>query len=519
MRFVGLFVLPLALAACGDDSGSGLAQETIVPDASDASDAAPEPDVTTDAAPNDVGDTSPDANERDDAGGDVPDNMDADIGDLSDSDATDDTADALDSDAGDSGDTDGDDTGDVGPDLPDGVGPRCFGEIWNEEDPGPDYDQYMPVVGDHCRGTNYQDIVDVEQLVFLGDSVTQGTPNDEHLLCIDNEHFYRNLLADWTADRFGLDKGDLITYGQWRSYSCLYNGEPGLQTSGDLHNCSKWGARTDDFLGDANCSAHEGDLREQCCSVCCADGTCGDNGACIRAANAPEHDDLCGRPGKQIYRCLPEGGTARNTLFVFTMGGNDIAKITQEGAMIDPETPEGAAEIEAGYPTIWALAERTVAYLEQAIAFLKDPERFPNGSHVLFANPFEFTDGTGMTSACSPDSINIPGLGELDISALGLNLAELGGFGEWAQPEVQAEIVIWILEQFMRIADQYGADMIWMLEHFCGHGYVATGPDADTENRCYREGDPTVWFDISCIHPNTLGHNAIYEMFRAVIAE
>ena len=187
--------------------------------------------------------------------------------------------------------------------------------------------------------------------------------------------------------------------------------------------------------------------------------------------------------------------------------------------MIDPETPEGAAEIEAGYPTIWALAERTIAYLDEAIAFLKDPERFPNGSFVLFGNPFEFTDATGMTSACSPDSINIPGLGEIDISSLGLNLAELGGFGEWAEPEVQAEIVIWILEQFMRIADQYGADMIWMLEHFCGHGYVATGPDADTENRCYREDDPTRWFDITCIHPNDLGHNAIYQMFRAVIEE
>lgn len=520
MRYLGLILLALAVVGCGDNSPGGQGFQTILPDTGedaagddvreeDAAADLPEPDSSpdvesdpgpdiADATPEDATDASDLPDTPEDSGGDVED-------------AGPDVADVMDADVADVPDV---------PDVPEGVGPTCFAEIWDDEQPGPDYDQFMPEVGEHCQGTNYQDIQDVEQLIFLGDSVTQGTPNDDHLLCVDNEHFYRNLLADWTADHFGLDKGDLIPYGQWRSYSCLYNGEPGLQNSGDLHNCSKWGARTDDFLGDTSCGGYEGDEHTRCCEVCCAGGVCNENGSCIRAANAPADDDLCGRPtGKQVYKCFPDGGTPRTSLFVFTMGGNDIAKITQEGALIDPETPEGAAEIEAGYPTIWALAERTVAYLEQAIAFLKDPDRFPNGSYVIFANPFEFTDGTGMTSACSPDSINIPGIGELDVSELGLNLAELAGFGEWAEPEVQAEIVIWVLEQFMRIADQYGADMIWMLEHFCGHGYVATGPEADTENRCYREDNPTRWFDITCIHPNAAGHEAIYRMFRAVIEE
>ena len=55
------------------------------------------------------------------------------------------------------------------------------------------------------------------------------------------------------------------------------------------------------------------------------------------------------------------------------MGGNDIAAITKDGAEFDPETPEGAEEINEGYPTIWALARRTIAYLEEAVAFLQSP--------------------------------------------------------------------------------------------------------------------------------------------------
>ena len=376
----------------------------------------------------------------------------------------------------------------------------------------------MPTVGSHCSGTNNQDITDVEQVVFFGDSVTQGTPNDEHLLCIENEHFYRNRLADWLQSRFDLDTGDLVEWGQWRTYSCQYDGLPGRRQSGDFLNCSKWGGRTDDLLGEANCDGR-GEETERCCTECCAGGVCDERGSCVRKAATPETDSFCGTPDKQVFQCLPSGGSTRRTLFVFTMGGNDIASITQDGAAITSETPEGRAEIEAGYPSMWREAQRMVAYLEEAVTYLKDPARFPNGSYVVFANPFEFTDSTGDVSACSPDSINIPGIGELDISSLGLNLAELGGFGSWERPEVQREIVVWITEQFMRIATTQGADMVWMLEAFCGHGYVAAGSDPDMSNRCYREDDPTLWFDITCIHPNERGHEAIFNLFRDVILE
>jgi hypothetical protein len=39
-----------------------------------------------------------------------------------------------------------------------------------------DYEQFDPIIGSHCKGTNHQDIIDIERVVFLGDSVTVGTP-------------------------------------------------------------------------------------------------------------------------------------------------------------------------------------------------------------------------------------------------------------------------------------------------------------------------------------------------------
>ncbi len=519
LRALAALVALAALASgCSDDpppAGIGQAQldagpqgdaEAVEPDAAQGVDADTVDAGADDADPEDAdpGDAGPADASADDAGADdvnIDEGMDAEAPDA---------PEALDADEVEVGE-------EVGPPT---IGELCFSEILSEGEDGPEYDQFGVQPGSHCQGTNHQDIVGVERVVFFGDSVTQGTPNDLHPLCIENEHFYRNRLADWLVGQFGLDIGDLFQWGQWRTYSCLYNGEPGRVHAGDFSNCSKWGGRTDDLLGDANCAGHpDEETRARCCSACCAGGACDDRGRCVRAANAPVDDALCGASDRQIFQCLPQGGLDQPTLFIFTLGGNDIAAITKDGAEITSETPEGRAEIDAGYPTIWALAERTVAYLEQAVAFLKDPARFPAGSFVVFANPFEFTDGTGDVGACSPDSINIPGIGPLDVSALGLNLAEIAGFGQWERPEVQRDIVLWITEQFMRIAVDYQADMIWMLEHFCGHGYVATGLDADTENRCYRESDPTLWFDITCTHPNPTGHRAIFEMFRDTIRE
>ncbi|MBM4388320.1 MAG: hypothetical protein FJ088_11310 [Deltaproteobacteria bacterium] len=347
------------------------------------------------------------------------------------------------------------------------IGELCFPELYKPGEAGPNYDQFNPIIAKHCFGTNNQDIKGVKEVVFFGDSVTVGTPNLTHLLSVDNSHFYRNNLAEWLADHFNLDKGGIINWGLWKTYD-YFSGKGGKMQSGDFRNCSKWGARTDDFL--------EG--------------------------------------GKQVQECLPDGGWSEPTLFVFTMGGNDISSISQAGAGASPE------EVAAGYPKAWSLAKSAIKYLEEAVKWLKDPAKFPAGSFVIFTNGFEFTDATGKTDSCSPQyKFDIPGIGEIDLSKYDIPVANLAGYGKWEKQEVQEQIVIWMLEQYMRVAVENGADMIWTLEKFCGHGYVATGPDADTENRCYLGPEAALWFDETCIHPSDSGHNALFEMFKAVVIE
>src|SRR5690606_33279344 len=259
-------------------------------------------------------------------------------------------------------------------------------------------------------------------------------------LASDNNHFWRNRLAEWLATRFNLDKGGIIEWGLWKSYDPV-NGWGADKFAGDFSNCSKWGARTDDFL----------------------------------------------MGGDQIPECFPSTPVMEKTLVVFTMGGNDIANITEYGA--DTNDVMGA----------WDRATETVQYLEEAIVWLTDPANFPNGVYVIFANPFEFTDGTGDVDRCPA--------------------AGFAGLGDWQEPEQLEAIVTWILEEYMRIAVENDVDLVWMLEHFCGHGYVAAGPGAITTNRCYRGPGTPLWFDETCIHPNDLGHGAIYDMFRAVVEE
>ena len=109
---------------------------------------------------------------------------------------------------------------------------------------------------------------------------------------------------------------------------------------------------------------------------------------------------------------------------------------------------------------------------------------------------FEFTDGTGNTDACPA--------------------ASLAGFGaEWDNPDDLADLVIWANEQYAKIAVDTGTDMVFMLEHFCGHGFNADDPTSP----CYRGPDSAVWFDLTCIHPNSAGHAQIAQMIMAVVNE
>jgi len=313
---------------------------------------------------------------------------------------------------------------------PQSLAELCFPEIFDANTPGPDYEQFAPIPGSHCLGTDHQDISGVERVVFVGDSVTVGSPPTL------SAEFYRSRLTEALATEFNLGVPGL----PWPAYDPLNGVALGpFLGSGDFASCAEWGARADDLMRD---------------------------------------DD-------QLLNCLPEPERSKRTLVIMTMGGNDIAALTRDGSA-------GASTAE-----LWLRVEQWVADIEEAVQWIKAPGRFPNGVFVIFANNYEFTDATGDVASCPA--------------------AGLGGFegDSWEDPTAQEDMIVWAMEQYMRIAVETGSDMIWMLEHFCGHGYRRDDPNA----RCYRGPDTELWFDLTCVHPNPVGHQVIADMFMAVVQE
>ncbi|MCC7108961.1 MAG: hypothetical protein IT382_06720, partial [Deltaproteobacteria bacterium] len=134
--------------------------------------------------------------------------------------------------------------------------------------------------------------------------------------------------------------------------------------------------------------------------------------------------------------------------------------------------------------------------LRDAIVFLKDPAVFPGGVDVIFTNNFEFTDATGDVASCAA--------------------AAAAGFDRsWEDPRALADLVVWMMEQYMAIAVETESDLVFVLESFCGHGFHHDDP----ENGCYRGPDAERWFDLTCIHPNPTGHAVLADMFMAIVDE
>lgn len=294
-----------------------------------------------------------------------------------------------------------------------------------------DYDQFNPVVGSHCQGTNHQNITGVQRVVFLGDSVTVGTPPSN----LNPANVYRAILAKKLATHFNLKAPGLGWGG-----ADPFNGVALPKESGDFISCSKWGARADDLMKDSN----------------------------------------------QVVDCIPQNKRHLRHLVIMTMGGNDIASITKDG---------GGANPPKTIPELWQATQGFVQLLRETMEWLKDPNNVPGGVDVVFANNFEFTDGTGDTTACSS--------------------ASLAGIEPWQDKQAQADMVIWANEQYLKIAVDTQSDMIFMLEGFCGHGYKRNDPSGP----CYRGPNQPLWFDLTCIHPNDAGHAAVADMFFKTVAE
>lgn len=65
----------------------------------------------------------------------------------------------------------------------------------------------------------------------------------------------------------------------------------------------------------------------------------------------------------------------------------------------------------------------------------------------------------------------------------------------------------------MEIATATKTDMMFLLEHFCGHG----SHRADATLQSYRGPGAELGFDLTCIHPTPKGHEQIANLFLQVI--
>jgi lysophospholipase L1-like esterase len=316
-------------------------------------------------------------------------------------------------------DSSGGDTGDM-------MGVACLDEQYvSGQSPVGNYSGFDVTIGSHCQGTNQQDITDIERIVFLGDSVTVGTPPT------GTDQYYRNILAGALAAQFGLEPPE----AQWEQVD-VGNGTTILQESGAFASCAVWGARNDDLAS-------------------------------------------------QLESCFATEDYPARTLVVFTMGGND-------GAAIAKDYLDGVplADVLAGLDAMLADHEAAVQWL------VGDPGKFPNGVFVVNANVYEFTDVTFDFLSCPT--------------------AALAGFDSSADmPDILLGSLQHINEEYMRIAEENGTDVVFMSEGFCGHGFHADDPAGP----CYRGPDNATWFDLTCIHPTPAGHAALAEMFVNVISE
>lgn len=180
----------------------------------------------------------------------------------------------------------------------------------------------------------------------------------------------------------------------------------------------------------------------------------------------------------QIPKCFP-GVEPKRTLVIITSGGNDMVQLAFQKVTYAAARPS---------------VDKFVGQLRTALAYLKDPQRFPAGSHVIYANVYEFTDGTGQMDSC-------------EFAALaGLKGVWLDGLQAYAYMEME----------YMRAAIEFGADMLFLEEMFCGHGHNAE----DQSGPCFEVHETSeLWIATDCIHPNREGHAAIADGFFAVVNE
>jgi hypothetical protein len=197
-------------------------------------------------------------------------------------------------------------------------------------------------------------------------------------------------------------------------------------------------------------------------------------------------DDFLEHENRQITECFDTlvagtGVEEARTLVVWTMGGNDLLALGDRAA--------AGAEREELLDRL----DTVVEYQRSAINFFQEQEAslFPNGVDVVFGNNYEFTDGSGDFGSCP--TAEVLGL-DYDVSSWALGYLTIN-------------------EAYLQMAVETQTDMVFMMEHFCGHGFRADDP----ESGCYKGPETPLYFDGTCIHPSPEGHDKLAQLFDQVI--
>ena len=184
---------------------------------------------------------------------------------------------------------------------------------------------------------------------------------------------------------------------------------------------------------------------------------------------------------EQLESCFTNDLKDKKLLVIITMGGNDLNELTEK---VVHEYPE---------EELWDVASVATENMKKGFEWLDDTERFPNGISVIYANLYEFTDGTGDTSSCP--------------------LSEIVSLNVTIDDPILEEITIWMQKEYLEIGKEHDFDMLFLMETFCGHSFHHNNPDT----RCYLGPETERWFDNTCLHPTPKGHEVIADMFFSMI--
>ncbi len=167
--------------------------------------------------------------------------------------------------------------------------------------------------------------------------------------------------------------------------------------------------------------------------------------------------------------------STKKTLVMFTIGGNDALQV-----------------IGSDIPTSLAHMETKMVNLRGIMDFMSDPGNFPGGVYVVFSNIYDPTDGEGDFTHC--------GIGAL--------------YEDW--PNVD-ELATTVNEWYLDLAMEFGFDVLNAHALFLGHGW--NNNDTASPYYCFA-CDPECpcdrWLDLTCIHPNADGHEALAGYFLGI---